>query len=105
MSVPGGQTDCEPPQQPHRKPSTAQCRQYSHEAGSPGSAFGAPAPGAAPAGFVSAPRATGSSGTVPAPSKRDPRPAMTLRRDVRRAIVRAVFSANTSNHFMDRFLV
>src|ERR1700691_2247678 len=116
MSVPGGHIDAEPPQHPHRNPSIAQCRQYSQVEGSPGSAGppearpagGAP-PGVAPPGgaappglLASAPRATGSSGTVPAPSSREPRPANTLRRDIRRASERAELSKNASNHFMTR---
>src|SRR4030088_719128 len=100
MSVPGGHIDCEPPQHPHRKPSTAQCRQYSQDEASPGSALGAAAPAAAP-GLVSAPRATGSNGTAVAPKRKDPRPASTLRLDVRRASARAEFSDNASNHFMN----
>src|SRR5579863_6478347 len=97
MSVPGGHIDCEPPQHPHRNPSIAQCRQYSQDEGSPGSAppvgTGAPPAGAAP-------RATGSRGSIPAPSSTDPSPASTLRRDVRRASDRAEFSKYASNHFM-----
>src|ERR1700722_3010709 len=97
MSVPGGHIDCEPPQHPHKNPSIAQCLQYSQVEGAPGSA---PPAGAAPPGLASAPRATGSSGTIPAPSSMEPRPASTLRRDVRRASDRAELSKNASNHFM-----
>src|SRR5579862_2791822 len=97
MSVPGGQIDWEPPQQPHRNPSMAQCRQYSQDVGSPGSA--APPAGVAP-GLVSAPRATGKSGTTPAPRSNEPRPASALRLEVRRASERAESSKNSSSHFM-----
>src|SRR5438105_12625804 len=64
-SVPGGQLCAEPPQQAHRNPSMAQCRQYSQVCGSPGSA---PVPGEARAG--DSPRATGNRGTLAAPHNR-----------------------------------
>ena len=60
--------------------------------------------GAPPAGGISAPRATGSSGIDVAPSSNDPNPASTLRREVLRASARAEFSDNTSSHFMGNLI-
>src|SRR5437764_8823553 len=90
-SVPGGQLCGEPPQQAHRNPSMAQCRQYSQLCGSPGSA---PVPGEAGAG--DSPRATGNSGTLAAPNIRAPILRMKLRRQTRCAMSRASRSTRAS---------
>jgi hypothetical protein len=78
----------------------AQCRQYSQDCGSPGSAAGAPPGGVLPGGFVSAPRATGNRGNPAAPRSKEPNPASALRREVRRASARVEISENMSNQFM-----
>src|SRR5712664_2922064 len=98
ISVPGGQLLVEPPQQPHRKPSIPQWRQYSQ-------AFGSFAFGDLPSGVgfsaAEAPRAMGSRGSTDAPINIDPSEPRKLRRDVRRAIARADPSVNASNQLMD----
>src|SRR2546430_1225258 len=82
-SVPGGQLCAEPPQQAHRNPSMAQCRQYSQVCGSPGSAGDSP-------------RATGNSGTLAAPNITAPTLPMKLRRETRCARSRASRSTRAS---------
>jgi hypothetical protein len=98
MAVPGGQVLAEPPQQPQRKPSIPQWRQYSQ-------AFGSFALADLPDGLgfsaAEAPRAMGSKGSTEAPINIDPSEARRLRRDVRRAIARADPSVNASNQLMD----
>jgi hypothetical protein len=98
IAVPGGQVFVEPPQQPHRKPSIPQWRQYSQAFGSfvfVDLPFG---PGFSAA---AAPRAMGSKGSTDAPTIIEPSEARRLRRDVRRAIARTDPSVNASNQLMD----
>src|SRR6185437_4647211 len=106
-AVPGGQEFAEPPQQEHRKPSTAQYFQYSQLIGSSVAfllsvasalecgAFGMAGP-PVPAASAREERSTGSSGMRAAPVRIFPSVPSRLRREVCRASEREDCSNNRS---------
>ena len=95
-SVPGGHVVVEPPQYPHKNPSIAQLRQYSHLDGLPASPSISPSAGTLGDSFAAA-LATGKSGKVAPPTITAPKRPRKLRREVVCASFRALFCIQRSN--------